>query len=54
MSSSMPRSATLEKTANYALSLPNEYGNMSRLFNPNGGNKIVNCIWIMLHITYHT
>ncbi|SMQ45130.1 unnamed protein product [Zymoseptoria tritici ST99CH_3D7] len=32
--------------------LPAEYGNMSRLFNPNGGN--VNCIWIMLHITYHT
>lgn len=34
--------------------LPSEYGNMSRLFNPNGGNKIVNCIWIMLHVTYHT
>jgi len=34
--------------------LPSEYGNMSRLFNPTGGNKIVNCIWIMLHITYHT
>jgi hypothetical protein len=34
--------------------LPSEYGNMSRVFNPNGGNKVVNCIWIMLHITYHT
>lgn len=38
----------------WKFSLPAEYGNMSRLFNPNGGNKIVNCIWIMLHITYHT
>ncbi|KAK4542751.1 hypothetical protein LTR36_006127 [Oleoguttula mirabilis] len=38
----------------WKFSLPSEYGNMSRLFNPNGGNKIVNCIWIMLHITYHT
>jgi hypothetical protein len=35
-------------------SLPNEYGNMSRIFNPNGGNTIVNCIWIMLHVTHHT
>jgi hypothetical protein len=38
----------------WKFSLPSEYGNMSRLFNPNGGNKIVNCIWIMLHTTYHT
>ena len=38
----------------WKFSLPSEYGNMSRLFNPNGGNKIVNCIWVMLHITYHT
>lgn len=42
------------KLNNWKFSLPSEYGNMSRLFNPNGGNKIVNCIWIMLHMTYHT
>ncbi|EME82615.1 uncharacterized protein MYCFIDRAFT_203337 [Pseudocercospora fijiensis CIRAD86] len=42
------------KLNQWKFSLPGEYGNMSRLFNPNGGNKIVNCIWIMLHITYHT
>ena len=42
------------KLSAWKISLPSEYGNMSRLFNPNGGNKIVNCIWIMLHITYHT
>ncbi|RMX70834.1 hypothetical protein D0869_16249, partial [Hortaea werneckii] len=42
------------KLNNWKFSLPGEYGNMSRLFNPNGGNKIVNCIWIMLHVTYHT
>ena len=35
-------------------SLPTEYGNMSRLFSPNGGNKIVNPLWIMLHVTYAT
>ena len=38
----------------WKFSLSSEYGNMSRLFNPTGGNKIVNCIWIMLHTTYHT
>lgn len=38
----------------WKFSLPSDYGNMARLFNPNGGNKIVNCVWIMLHITYHT
>jgi hypothetical protein len=42
------------KLNEWKFSLPSEYGNMSRLFNTNGGNKIVNCIWIMLHITYHT
>ncbi|KAI6862717.1 hypothetical protein KC323_g5352 [Hortaea werneckii] len=42
------------KLNNWKFSLPGEYGNMSRLFNSNGGNKIVNCIWIMLHVTYHT
>jgi len=35
-------------------SLPSEYGNMARLFNSAGGNKIVNCGWVMLHATYHT
>jgi hypothetical protein len=38
----------------WKFSLPSDYGNMARLFNSNGGSKIVNCIWIMLHITYHT
>lgn len=38
----------------WKFSLPNEYGNSSRLFSPNGGNKIVNCIWVMLHVSYHT
>jgi hypothetical protein len=42
------------KLSAWKFSLPSEYGNMSRLFNPNGGNKIVNCIWVMLHVTYHT
>lgn len=43
-----------QKLNAWKFSLPSEYGNMSRLFNPNGGNKIVNCMWIMLHISYHT
>lgn len=38
----------------WKFSLPSEYGNMARVFNPNSGNKVVNCVWIMLHITYHT
>ncbi|KAI5272209.1 hypothetical protein E4T47_04589 [Aureobasidium subglaciale] len=38
----------------WKFTLPGEYGNMARLFNPNGSSKIVNCVWIMLHITYHT
>lgn len=38
----------------WKFSLPAEYGNMVRLLNPSGGNKTVNCVWIMLHITYHT
>jgi len=42
------------KLNSWKFSLPSEYGNMSRVFNPSGGNKIVNCIWVMLHITYHT
>jgi len=42
------------KLNQWKFGLPSEYGNMSRLFGPNGGNKIVNCIWVMLHITYHT
>lgn len=40
--------------ASWKLSLPNEYGNMARLFNAGGGNKIVNCGWVMLHATYQT
>lgn len=42
------------KLNQWKFSLPSEYGNMSRLFNSNGSNAVVNCIWIMLHITYHT
>lgn len=33
--------------------LPSEYGNMAKLFQPNG-NKSINCGWVMLHATYHT
>lgn len=45
----------LDTTLNtWKFSLPSEYGNMARVFNANGGNKTVNCVWIMLHITYHT
>lgn len=37
----------------WKFSLPSDHGNMSRMFDPNSSSKI-NCIWIMLHITYHT
>jgi hypothetical protein len=33
--------------------LPSEYGNMAKLFQPNGKSAI-NCGWVMLHATYHT
>jgi len=33
--------------------LPNEFGNMSKLFQP-ASAKSLNCGWIMLHATYHT
>lgn len=33
--------------------LPSEYGNMAKLFQPNG-SKTINCGWVMLHATYHT
>ncbi|KAK5149896.1 hypothetical protein LTR04_006928 [Oleoguttula sp. CCFEE 6159] len=36
----------------WKFNLPGEYGNMARLFG--GGNKVVNCGWVMLHVTYHT
>ena len=42
------------KLSAWKFSLPSEYGNSFRLSNASGGNKIVNCIWIMLHVTYHT
>lgn len=38
----------------WKVNLPKEYGNMTRLFDSSGGNKIVNCGWVMLHATYHT
>lgn len=38
----------------WKFSLPNEYGNMARVFSPSSGNKIVNCGWVMLHAAYHT
>ena len=34
--------------------LPNEYGNMSRVFDPTSKNKVVNCGWVMLHATFQT
>ncbi|KJR86697.1 uncharacterized protein SPSK_02159 [Sporothrix schenckii 1099-18] len=44
----------LDQTLNsWKVGLPGEYGNMSKLFQPNCA-KVVNCGWIMLHITYHT
>ncbi|KAK3674222.1 hypothetical protein LTR78_006069 [Recurvomyces mirabilis] len=42
------------KLNSWKFGLPSEYGNMSRVFSSTGSNKLVNCIWIMLHITYHT
>jgi len=38
----------------WKFNLPPEYGNLSRLFSSNANSKIVNCMWIMLHITYNT
>lgn len=35
----------------YKFSLPNDYGNMAKLFQP--GSKNLNCSWVMLHATYH-
>ncbi|KAL1891401.1 hypothetical protein Sste5346_007664 [Sporothrix stenoceras] len=44
----------LDQTLNsWKVGLPGEYGNMSKLFQPNCA-KVVNCGWVMLHITYHT
>lgn len=34
--------------------LPNEYGNMSRIFDGSASNKNINCGWVMLHATYFT
>lgn len=34
--------------------LPNEYGNMSRVFDPTSKNKVVNCGWVMLHAAFQT
>jgi hypothetical protein len=36
----------------WKFSLPAEFGNMAKLFQP--GMKNLNCAWVMLHITYHT
>ncbi|KKY29061.1 putative c6 transcription factor [Phaeomoniella chlamydospora] len=33
--------------------LPIEFGNGARLFQP-GANKQITCMWVMLHVTYHT
>ena len=44
----------LDQTLNsWKVGLPGEYGNMAKLFQPNCA-KVINCGWIMLHITYHT
>ncbi|KAI9732895.1 MAG: hypothetical protein M1834_003835 [Cirrosporium novae-zelandiae] len=40
--------------SSWKFNLPNEYGNMARLFNSNTSNKIVNCGWVMLHATFQT
>ncbi|KAL3953020.1 hypothetical protein ACCO45_012963 [Purpureocillium lilacinum] len=37
----------------WKFSLPSEFGNMSRLYQP-GIGKNISCTWIMLHATYHT
>ncbi|RDL39133.1 Uncharacterized protein BP5553_03473 [Venustampulla echinocandica] len=37
----------------WKFNLPSDYGNMAKLFQP-GGNKSINCGWVMLHATYHT
>ncbi|KAF2720456.1 C6 transcription factor-like protein [Polychaeton citri CBS 116435] len=44
------------KLKSWKFSLPSEYSNMARLCSSsnNAESKIVNCIWIMLHATYHT
>ncbi len=34
--------------------LPNEYGNMSRVFDQSSKNKVVNCGWVMIHAAYQT
>jgi len=34
--------------------LPNEYGNMSRVYDRPSKNKLVNCGWVMLHAAYQT
>ena len=39
------------KLTSYKFSLPHEYGNMAKLFQP--GSKHLNCGWVMLHATYH-
>lgn len=39
--------------AQWKLDLPNECGNMARLFQP-GAGKAISCTWVMLHATYHT
>nr|POE66123.1 putative transcriptional regulatory protein [Quercus suber] len=38
----------------WKFSLPSEYSNMSRIYSSDGSNRVVNCIWIMLHVSYHT
>ncbi|CAK7271876.1 hypothetical protein SEPCBS119000_004831 [Sporothrix epigloea] len=44
----------LDQTLNsWKAGLPSEYGNMAKLFQPNGA-KAVTCGWIMLHMTYRT
>ncbi|KAK0643943.1 fungal-specific transcription factor domain-containing protein [Cercophora newfieldiana] len=39
--------------SSWKFGLPNEFGNMSKLFQP-ASAKSLNCGWIMLHATYHT
>jgi len=39
--------------ASWKFGLPNEFGNMRKVFQP-ASAKSLNCGWIMLHATYHT
>ena len=43
-----------KELTSWICSLPEEYGNFSRIYQASARNKAVSCGWIMLHATYHT